>query len=415
MSTLQTEISPSNNAPPGPKAASEAKPAKAKAVRRRTSEGTETASASSARQPPPSTIKFGTLTFKPASEIEDKELTWVWRRWLPAGEITLWAGMPKVGKGQSLASIAAIVSNGGKWPDGAQAEQGCVLWAESEDALDYTLKPRLIANRANLDKIMLAGPGELDPERLRKLVLEKDARLIVLSAVKDYLESRGIKVNPNNDMDVRKALRELHQCIVGTKCALIAVGHPNKNVDQPNALDRFSGSGAFVQMARNFIGLKQENDDDPAGPRRLMRIGGNLGRDPDDLLFSLEHVGKPNGSKDPDDSYVRVNWSRADFQHSKTGAFAVQAARKPSAHEWLTELLINAGELEKETVIIREGEAAGYTRWAIEQAFTRDKGRTLHHEQNEEGRSVWVYRPSRATLQRELPAGKMPRPDNSMH
>lgn len=415
MSTIQTEFSPGNNAPPGAKAASDAKPAKANTVRQRPKRETETANAGPALLPPPSIINSDTLTFKPASEIEVKDLNWVWRGWLPAGEITLWAGMPKVGKGQSLASIAAIVSNGGKWPDRTQAEQGSVLWAESEDALDYTLKPRLIANGANLNKVMLAGPGELDPDKLRKLVLEKDARLIVLSAVKDYLESRGIKMNPNNDMEVRKALRELHRCVAGTKCALIAVGHPNKNVEQPNALDRFSGSGAFVQMARNFIGLKLENDDDPAGQRRLMRIGGNLGRDPHDLLFSLEHVGKPGGLKDPDDSYVRVNWSRADFQHSKTGAFGTQATRKQTARDWLTEHLKEAGEREKEKQIIPAAEAAGHSRQAIEQAFTRDQGRTLHHYQNEDGKSVWCYRHSRADLQIEQPAAQKQKPNIPTH
>ena len=177
----------------------------------------------------------------------------------------------------------------------------------------------------------------------------------------------------------------------GTQCALVGIGHPNKKVDQPNALDRFSGSGAFVQVARNYIGVKLDDERVPMGPRRMMRIGGNQGSFPDDYLFKLKHVGKPEAEKkDPDDCYVRVDWSAAEMNHSKAGAFQRQQdaeGEKPTAGDWLLKHLGTNGRTLKDDVIAA-GQGQGYTKDALEKARKRDP--RLRFEE-EGGKSWWWY------------------------
>lgn len=324
-------------------------------------------------------------------DVEEREVRWVWRRWLPAGHLTLWVGEPKVGKGISLASIAAKISKGEALPGQETVEPGAVMWAECEDDLNDTLRPRLIANDADAGKVVVFGPGQFPIEGMSALIEKWKVKLIVLSSLKDYLEFEGVKVNPNNDMEVRAALYRLRSMVEGTGCALVGIGHPNKNFDNPNALDRISGSGAFAQVARNIIGVRYANPEDEDGPRLVQRIGGNIGRYPPALQVEFEHAGK-----DPDDSYVRAKWSVAPAGASGGRTFfAPPLEKRETAAEWLKRFLKEKGEALKEEVVIPAAKAAGHTRAAIEKAFDRGGGRELKWRKEDQmgGRVLWRWEP----------------------
>ena len=47
-----------------------------------------------------------------ASEIEPKEVKWLWYRYIPFGKVTLLQGNPGNGKSKLMLSIAALLSNG---------------------------------------------------------------------------------------------------------------------------------------------------------------------------------------------------------------------------------------------------------------------------------------------------------------
>jgi hypothetical protein len=60
-------------------------------------------------------------------------------------------------------SLAATISNGGRWPDGSHADTGNVLIWSGEDDPNDTLVPRLIANGADMARICFVGDS-LDPD-----------------------------------------------------------------------------------------------------------------------------------------------------------------------------------------------------------------------------------------------------------
>ena len=84
-------------------------------------------------------------TFRPLSRFKPREVEWFWRPYIPAGMITIMEGDPGEGKSFLAMFLAAMVSVGGKLPDGSQLELGTVLYISAEDDPSYTIRPRVDA------------------------------------------------------------------------------------------------------------------------------------------------------------------------------------------------------------------------------------------------------------------------------
>ena len=149
------------------------------------------------------------------SAIQPKPVEWLWPGWIPLGKITMLDGDPGLGKSTMLIDLAARVSRAGIMPDGSQGISGNVVIMSAEDAPDDTIRPRLEAAAANLDRIhdlsCIVGGGDRPPEIPRDLPLiaaklqEVDARLFIV----DHLMSFLADVGANKDQSVRRALYQL--------------------------------------------------------------------------------------------------------------------------------------------------------------------------------------------------------------
>lgn len=103
------------------------------------------------------------------SDIQALPILWLWPGWLPLGKMTILAGAGGCGKTNLSLALVAIITRGGFFPDGMQCENpGRVLIYSTEDDPADTLKPRLIANGANINRVsFIAGrtnqQGKLEP------------------------------------------------------------------------------------------------------------------------------------------------------------------------------------------------------------------------------------------------------------
>src|SRR5215469_4135388 len=96
----------------------------------------------------------GALATRRISEIEAKPVSWLWPGRIARGKLTIIAGNPGLGKSQITASIAGIVTTGGVWPvDGVRSAPGDVIFLTAEDDPADTLRPRLEAAGADLERI----------------------------------------------------------------------------------------------------------------------------------------------------------------------------------------------------------------------------------------------------------------------
>src|SRR5829696_5151253 len=130
-----------------------------------------------------------------ASEVVTKPVEWLWDKRIPKAKLTMFDGDPDVGKSVVTMDLAARVSTGRTFPDGAECEAGNVLIVNVEDAKDDTIVPRLKAHGADLERIVIIdgmpnGDGTTrlldlpdDVEALKAAVEEYEATLLILDPV----------------------------------------------------------------------------------------------------------------------------------------------------------------------------------------------------------------------------------------
>ena len=212
-----------------------------------------------------------------ASSYKMTAIRWLWQDRFAIGKLGIIAGLPDEGKGQTLAFIAAQVTNGGEWPmcEGRSPLGSVVIFSDEDDPNDTSV-PRFAAAGADLDRIHIIKMVRDDKngsrmfslvsdlEALRRKIIEiGDVRLVLIDPISAYL---GVgKVDSFRGTDVRAVLTPLTTLAVETKVAVIGVMHFNKKTDVTNALLRISDSLAFGAVARHVYGVI----DDAENERKL--------------------------------------------------------------------------------------------------------------------------------------------------
>ena len=208
------------------------------------------------------------------SEVTPEPIKWLWQGRIPLGMFSLLAGHPGVGKSTIAFSIAAIVSNGGKWPFSQhRAEPGHVIIMTAEDSPKYTLVPRLMAADANLTRISVIESVArvvdddhvidvplLLSEDMHQLdgVLNQysDTRLLIIDPLSAYL---GVR-DSHRDSDVRQVLGPLTDLASQHEVAILGITHLNKAAGN-SAIARFMGSTGIVAAARAaFLAIRHDDE-----------------------------------------------------------------------------------------------------------------------------------------------------------
>jgi RecA-family ATPase len=241
------------------------------------------------------------------SEVETEQVSWLWRGWLALGKLSVVDGDPGLGKSATVLDIAARVSTGREFPDGNRNEigPGGVMVLSAEDALSDTIKPRLEAARANLERIaslaMLPdGSGHERllsiPEDLHHLEAEirrMEAKLVIVDPLMAFLSK---KVDSHKDQDVRRALAPLAAVAERTGAAVQLVRHLSKG-EGKNPVYRGGGSIGIIGAARmgSLVAIDPKDEE----RRVLAPVKNNLAVHPRSLIYTLEEAA--NGA-------VRVVW-----------------------------------------------------------------------------------------------------------
>jgi hypothetical protein len=247
--------------------------------------------------------------FQKAANIEAKPVRWLWKPWIPEGVLCLLDGDPGVGKSTLAGDLAARVSRGSSMPLEAEPvsrSPGGVVICSAEDDFARTIKPRLLAANADMDRVFngaeLTVNGKTELFRLqdhlgflKKLIQKNDVQLVIFDPLMAFICAQ---VNPNDER-VRHVLLELKQLAEETRATILGIRHFKKG--EARALYKGAGSVAILGTARAamIVGL----DPTEPGCALLAMNKGNLGPKPKSIQFKVEEVAVPDVG-----SNTRVTW-----------------------------------------------------------------------------------------------------------
>lgn len=314
-------------------------------------------------------VLSGTL----ASEIAPEHVAWIWPSRLPARRLTLMGGKPGEGKSAVTMDLIARLSTASPLPDGYRPSSPvtCAILSAEDDPND-TLVPRLIAARADLQRVHVLGavyddlgigrpwtlPDDVGP--LEEYVTRHGIGLVVIDPLTAFLSTT---VDSHRDSAVRGMLLPLAAMAKTTGCGILGVRHLRKG-SSGDPRDAGSGSLAFTAAARMEWVIGRDPQD---GSRRIIATTKvNIAADPPSLAYRLV-------SAQGEWETVAIRWDgTSTVTASQLTADAPTEDERSDldlAVQFLGELLADGPVRSKEA--IRDADDAGIAKRTLERAKGR--------------------------------------------
>lgn len=224
--------------------------------------------------------------------VQEEEIKWLWKPYIPFGKLTIIQGDPGEGKTTFALQLAALLSLGKGFDENENIgvnEPVNVIYQTAEDGLADTVKPRLISAGADCSKIKVIDDSEkslsMDDERLELAINATKAKVLILDPLQAYL---GDKVDMNRANEAREMTKKLGAIASRTGCAVILIGHMNKG-SGAKAAYRGIGSIDFFAIARSVLLVARVPDDSTI--RAVAQIKSNLALEGDTMAFRLAENG----------------------------------------------------------------------------------------------------------------------------
>lgn len=315
-----------------------------------------------------------------ASTIKPEAITWLWKEWIAAGKLHIFAGAPGTAKTTAALDWASVISRGGRWPDGSMSPIGGVLIWSSEDDPKDTLVPRLIAMGAGLSRVHFVTTAA-DGERRRAFDPATDMDQLRATIAQMGIQPRLLIVDPivsavggdsHKGSDTRRSLQPLVDLGADRGCAILGISHFSKGTAGRNVVERVTGSLAFGALAR-LVFAAAKMPDEEGGGRFIARAKSNIGPDGGGYRFDLDQVPLPDH---PAISASVVSWGepiegRAEdiLARAETSEDAEERSDRSDAEDFLRDLL--AGGCVKAQEAIRQSRVAGISEKSLRTACNR--------------------------------------------
>ena len=194
------------------------------------------------------------------SGIKETTIDWLWYPYIPFGKITLIQGAPGCGKSILMMNVISAVSTGRGTPDGRKLKKPMhVIYQCSEDGLSDTVKPRLNATGTDCRNVAFLDEETncvtLDDDSIRRAIADFNAKLLVIDSIQAYLGESDIA----NASGMRRVLRQLSMWATMYDCAVVLIGHLNKNSKK---MYRSRGNTELVAIAKSVIQVEHLKDND---------------------------------------------------------------------------------------------------------------------------------------------------------
>ncbi len=325
-----------------------------------------------------------TLQLTPASAIKPRPVKWLWDGRIAIGTLALLAGREGIGKSTLAYWLVAQITRG-RLPGESMGRPRAVLIAATEDSWAHTIVPRLIAARADLDKVFRVAVRSAD-ELYAGMSLIKDLTLLEQAAVQidagllllDPLMSRLGDQDTHKDSEVRIALEPMVDVADRVGMSVLGLIHHNKS-GSTDPLQLIMGSKAFTAVARSVHTVVLDPDDEDEERKLFGTPKNNLGRtNLPTLSFTIVST-----AIDTDEGTAwtgRLEWGREVSESisavmERSGAENTDRTALKEAAEWLHDFLSLEGIVGSARVKA-EGHKAGHSESALKRARHRIKAET---------------------------------------
>ena len=281
------------------------------------------------------------------ADVTPRAVDWLWDGWLARGKLHILAGSPGTGKTTIALALAGTVSNGGRWPNGEQSNEGApmnvLVWSGEDDPTD-TLVPRLMAAGADLTRCHAVQAVQCKGERVP---FDPAHHMPELAARMEKLGNVGLVIidpivsavagDSHKNSEVRRALEPLVRFGHDFGCAIVGISHFSKGTGSKDPTERVTGSIAFGALARVVLATVKPRED--GEPRLLLRTKSNIGKDSGGFAYELGQVELAEGV-----TASRVLWGEAvegsarELMGEAEGIDGERQDREDAA-EWLTSFL----------------------------------------------------------------------------
>lgn len=241
-------------------------------------------------------------------------INWMWRGWLARGMFHILGGHGGTGKSTlAEATIAAVITAGGTWPDGTRCtEPGDVLIWSSEDSWENTILPRFLAAGGDPARLWNVGNVALDAEGKSRqfdpstdLPLLEDAlqalpnpMLFILDPVIVWSARKA-----GDTAMIRADMAPLVYLLDKNQVAGLGITHFSKGTAEMPLAERFTGSHAWTALAR-LCHATVTNEE--TGRSRLIRQAkGNVFGKGGGFDYEIEELTLP---ENPEIETSRVVW-----------------------------------------------------------------------------------------------------------
>ncbi|WP_194411292.1 bifunctional DNA primase/polymerase [Microbacterium cremeum] len=325
-----------------------------------------------------------TLQLTPASAIKPRPVKWLWDGRIAIGTLALLAGREGIGKSTLAYWLVAQITRG-KLPGESYGKPRAVLIAATEDSWAYTIVPRLIAARADLDMVFRVAVRSADEVYVGMNVI-KDLKLLEQAAVQveagllllDPLMSRLGDQDTHKDSEVRVALEPIVDVADRVGMSVLGLIHHNKS-GSTDPLQLIMGSKAFTAVARSVHTVVNDPDDEDEERKLFGTPKNNLGRtNLPTLSFTIAEA-----IVDTDEGPAntgRLVWG-AEISESigavmeRSGAENTDRTAIKEAADWLHDFLSMTGVVGSARVK-EEGRKAGHSESALKRARRRIQAET---------------------------------------
>ena len=321
-----------------------------------------------------------------ASEIEPKEVKWLWYPYIPYGKVTLLQGDPGDGKSKLMLSIAALLSKGEPLPftETEENEPMTIIYQTTEDDADDTVVPRFNSAGGNGENLIFIKEDEkslsFGDNRIAEAIEKYHAKLLILDPMSSYI---GENCSMNNANETRAEFNHLIAVAKNTGCAIVIIAHMNKMRDT-NPLYRTNGSIDIAGAARSILAITRSPNKEAPAERYMVQVKSNLAPTGSAILFEVAEKGV--------DFISEMEMTAEEAFQSLAPKMGRPNEKELKAKEFLLEMLKDGEMLSSDCE--ERLEAAGFKKSTIKKA--KKKAGVISRKQG----FLWYW---------SLPMGDMPR------